>query len=61
MTIDLKAWRNAQGITQALAADRLCLTLRYYQKLEAGHCPIGPRVAKLAAMIAARLESETID
>lgn len=43
--VDLKAWRQSAGITQAKAADRLAITLRHYQKLEAGHAPINRRLA----------------
>jgi transcriptional regulator with XRE-family HTH domain len=51
--VDLKAWRQSAGITQAKAADRLAITLRHYQKLEAGHAPINRRMLLLAGIVIA--------
>lgn len=45
--IDLKQWRTAKGITQSAAADKLAMTLRHYQRLEAGHAPVNKRTALL--------------
>ena len=50
MAIDLGQWRKAQGITQAQAANRLAITLRHYQRLEAGQSPINRRMELLASM-----------
>lgn len=38
----LKAWRKAQGpkFTQERAAQKLGLSVRHFQKLEAGHAPL---------------------
>jgi transcriptional regulator with XRE-family HTH domain len=38
----IKAWRKAQGpkFSQERAAQALGLSVRHYQKLEAGHAPL---------------------
>lgn len=45
--IDLKQWRASRGMTQAQAAHGLAMTLRHYQRLEAGQSPINHRTALL--------------
>lgn len=51
--IDLRQWRKAQGITQAQAANRLAMTLRHYQRLEAGQSPINRRIELIAGIVIA--------
>jgi len=36
----VKAFRKAKNLTQERAAQALGLSVRHYQKLEAGHAPI---------------------
>ena len=40
MNINLKEWRKAKGLTQEKAAQKLGLSHRHYQRLEAGHSPM---------------------
>lgn len=48
--IDLRQWRSERGLTQSQAANRLAMTLRHYQRLEAGHAPMSRRVEMLATL-----------
>jgi transcriptional regulator with XRE-family HTH domain len=48
--IDLLAWREARGITQAKAAESLAITERHYRRLETGKAPINRRVAMLTRL-----------
>lgn len=49
--IDLKQWRASRGLTQARAAAALEMTLRHYQRVEAGHSPINRRTELLAVLL----------
>jgi transcriptional regulator with XRE-family HTH domain len=51
MTIDLKQWRKARGLTQEGAALQLGLSWRQYQRLEAGHCKLSGSVERLLAIL----------
>jgi transcriptional regulator with XRE-family HTH domain len=52
--IDLKQWRASLGITQTEAANRLAMTLRHYQRLEAGASPINKRTQMLIEAVQAK-------
>lgn len=47
----LKQCRALTGLTQEQAAESLGISLRHYQKLEAGHNGITETVAKLVGLI----------
>lgn len=49
--IDLKQWRAKHGLTQSAAADKLAMTLRHYQRLEAGQSPVNRRTELLIASL----------
>ena len=49
--VQLKQRRAVMGLTQEQAAESLGLSLRHYQKLEAGHNGITDTVAKLVGLI----------
>jgi transcriptional regulator with XRE-family HTH domain len=47
----LKQWRKARNLTQEQAAQALSYSVRHYQKLEAGHCPLNERTIFLMGLI----------
>jgi transcriptional regulator with XRE-family HTH domain len=48
----VKAWRKARaGMTQEQAAQALGLSVRQYQRLEAGHSKLSGSVARLMELI----------
>jgi transcriptional regulator with XRE-family HTH domain len=49
--MDMKKWRLAKGLTQEQAASALSYSVRHYQKLEAGHCPLNERTIFLMGLI----------
>ncbi len=51
MNINLKEWRKTKGLTQEKAAQKLGLSHRHYQRLEAGHSPIRETIEILIGKI----------
>lgn len=45
--MNVKAWRKARALTQEQAAERLAICPRHYQRVEAGHRPVTPMLARL--------------
>lgn len=49
--MNIKAWRKARALTQEQAAELLAMTARHYQRIEAGHRPVTPMVAKILELM----------
>jgi transcriptional regulator with XRE-family HTH domain len=49
--MNVKAWRKARALTQEQAAELLAMTARHYQRIEAGHRPVTPMVARLLSIL----------
>lgn len=45
--MNVKAWRKARALTQEQAATLLAICPRHYQRVEAGHRPVTPMLARL--------------
>lgn len=45
--MNVKAWRKARALTQEQAATLLAICPRHYQRVEAGHRPLTPMLARL--------------
>ena len=49
--MNVKAWRLARNLTQEKAAELLAVCPRHYQRVEAGHRPVTPMLARLMELI----------
>lgn len=49
--MNVKAWRKARALTQEQAAERLAICPRHYQRVEAGHRPVTPMLARLMELM----------
>lgn len=45
--MNVKAWRKARALTQEQAATLLAICPRHFQRVEAGHRPLTPMLARL--------------
>lgn len=45
--MNVRAWRIARALTQEQAATLLAICPRHYQRVEAGHRPLTPMLARL--------------
>lgn len=47
MTMNVRNWRKAHNMTQEQAADRLGISWRQFQRIEAGQCKVSGPIARL--------------
>ncbi len=45
--LDVRNWRKAHNMTQEQAADRLGISWRQFQRIEAGRCKVSGPIARL--------------
>lgn len=45
--LDIRNWRKAHNMTQEQAADRLGISWRQFQRIEAGQCKVSGPIARL--------------
>ena len=44
---NVKQWRQARALTQEQAAEKISISVRHWQRIEAGHRPVTPMVERL--------------
>lgn len=50
--IDVRQWRKGKGLSQEKAAQALGISVRHYQRIEAGHSPITETIEILVRVLA---------